>query len=222
MKYIFDINGYIGPGACSKLWLQEMLKGHEKDEVIINLSSLGGSFDHALNMHDQLRNHGNVTVNFTGFNASGSTIVGMGAARRRMSENSFFLVHKVLSWIGEFGLMNEDNIEDLIAKLKKEKNENAKMTLVAANIYSKQTGKPITDLLDLMKQDTWLNASETEDWGFVDEVYEPGEGQHNLFEDLAKVAMIEASGLPKLPFKQIKCEVDWNLINSLEHNKFVD
>ena len=195
-KFILNIDGYIGQWGYSQQWLSEMLKGHEKDEVIINMSSLGGRFDHALNMHDQLREHGNVTVNFTGFNASSSTIIGMGAKKRRISENSLFLVHKVMSWVDEFGFMNEDNIEDLIAKLEKEKNENAKMTLVLANIYHKRTGKPISELLELMKQDTWLNASETQEWNFIDEVYNPGEGVENIFNDLAKVAMIEASGLP--------------------------
>jgi ATP-dependent Clp protease, protease subunit len=195
-KHILNIDGYIGQWGYSQQWLAEMLKGHEKDEVVINMSSLGGRFDHALNMHDQLRQHGNVTVNFTGFNASSSTIIGMGAKTRRMSENSLFLVHKVMSWVDEFGFMNEDNIEELIAKLEKEKNENAKMTLVLANIYHKRTGKPIAELLDLMKQDTWLNADETKEWAFVDEVFDPGQGAENIFNDLAKVAMIEANGLP--------------------------
>ncbi len=207
-KYILTIDGYIGPWGYSQQWLSEMLKGHEKDEVVINMSSLGGRFDHALNMHDKLREHGNVTVNFTGFNASSSTIIGMGAKTRRMSENSLFLVHKVMSWVDEFGLMNEDNIEELIAKLEKEKNENAKMTLVLANIYHKRTGKPIAELLDLMKQDTWLNAAETKEWAFVDEVFDPGQGAENIFNDLAKVAMIEANGLPmpkrKYEFTDVK------------------
>ncbi len=195
-KVILNIDGYIGPFSYSQQWLKEMLSGREKDQVTINMSSLGGRFDHALNMHDQIKTHGNVEVNLVGFNASSATLIAMGAKHRRISENSLFLVHKVMSWIDEFGYMNEDDIDEIIQKLEKEKNENAKMTLVAAKIYHKRTGKPITALLELMKQDTWLNAEEVKDWSFVDEVYDPGQGAQSIFEDYAKVAMIEANGLP--------------------------
>ncbi len=198
-KHILSIDGYIGPYMYSQQWLKEMLAGHEKDHIIINMSSLGGSFAHALNMHDQLREHGNVTVNFTGFNASASTIIGMGAKERRISENSLFLVHKVMSWLDEWGWMNDDDIEGLIQKLEKEKDENAKMTLVAANIYHKQTGKAVADLLNLMKEDKWITAQEAAEWGFVHEVYTPGEGAVNMLADVAKVAMVRSSGLPEIP-----------------------
>jgi ATP-dependent Clp protease, protease subunit len=194
-KLILTIDGYIGPFGYSKQWLKQMLEGHDKDEVIINISSLGGRVDDALSMHDQIKEHGNVTVNFTSFVASSATIIGMGARHRQISENAFFLVHKVMSWVDEFGLMNEDDIETLIQKLEKEKNENAKITLVMARIYSRVTSKPIAELLDLMKQDTWINAQEAKEWGFVDQVYEPGESV-NILDNVAKVAMITAAGLP--------------------------
>lgn len=195
-KLLLTIDGFIGPYGYSQQWLKDMLAGHENDEVHLTISSLGGQVNHALNMHDQVKEHGNVIVNFTGFVASSGTLIGMGAKTRRMSENALFLIHKVLSWIDVFGYMNDDDIESLIKKLEKEKNENAKITLVLANIYHRNTQKPLTELLALMKEDTWLNATETHEWGFVDEVYSPGDGQVNLFEDLSRVAMITSNGFP--------------------------
>ena len=194
--YNITIDGFIGPWGYSKQWLSEMLKGHEKDQVNLTLSSLGGSVDHALNMHEQLKRHGNVNVTLSGFNASSSTIVAMGAKTRQISKYGFFLVHKVMSWVDAFGYMNEDDIEALIERLDKEKNENAKMTLVLAQIYSDELGKPVKDLLALMKQDTWLGAEEAKEWGFVDDIYMPSSEEKAAMYDLAKVAMINANGLP--------------------------
>lgn len=195
-KVSIVIDGYIGSFGYSKQWLKEMLKGHEKNQINLTLSSLGGSVDHALAMHEMLKRHGNVHVILSGFNASASTIVAMGGNTRSMSKYGFFLVHKVMSWVDEFGYMNEDDIESLISRLEKEKNENAKMTLALAQVYHDEIGKPTKDLLNLMKQDTWLGADEAKEWGFVNEVYTPSADEKAAMYDMAKVAMIEANGLP--------------------------
>lgn len=196
------IDGYIGTYGYSKQWLREMLKGHENDYINLTLSSLGGSADHALAMHEILKRHGKVRATLSGFNASASTIIAMGAATRKISKYGFFLVHKVMNWIDEFGYMNEDDIEILIERLEKEKNESAKMTLALAQIYSSETGKSIQDLLNLMKQDTWLSAEEAKEWGFVDEIYIPSPDEKTAMYNAAKVAMIQVSGLPVPPYRR--------------------
>lgn len=188
------IDSFIGDGAYSKQFVRQML-GEDPEETEVNISSLGGNVDHALNIHDQFASHGNIIINYTGFNASSATVIGLGAKKTKMSENSFYLIHKVMSWVDEFGYMNEDDIESLIEKLSKEKNENGKITLQLAGMYSKKSGKGVKEILNLMKKETWLTASEARDWGFVDEVYSPGK-KENFLEDSARVAMIAAAGFP--------------------------
>lgn len=161
----------------------------------MKLSSLGGDLDHALNIHDQIAEHKNVTVEFTGFNASSSTIIALKANKTKISKNSYYLIHKVMSWIDEFGYVNEDDLESLIAKLEKDKNENAKITLNVAQMYSDKSGKSTQEILSLMKEETWLTADEALEWGFVDEVFEPA-NKTNLFDDKQLVARIAAIGLP--------------------------
>lgn len=195
-KHIITIDGPITPWGYSQQWLKQMLQGHEKDEVILNMSSLGGYVHHAFNMHDQIKNHGNVTVNYIGFNASSATVIGSAAKKRRISKNSLYLVHKVMTWIDVFGLLNDDDIDEIIQKLTKEKNESAKMTLIIAKIYHKTTSKSIRELLELMKEDTWIDADEALEWGFVDEIFEPEQNSVNILEDTNKVAMIMANGFP--------------------------
>ncbi len=46
-----------------------------------------------------------------------------------------------MSWVDAWGGMNEDQISDLITHLEKVKDENEKMTLVAAKAYADQIRK---------------------------------------------------------------------------------
>jgi len=188
------IDGYIGPYGYSKQFVKSMLEG-SKDEVTVKVSSLGGDVDHALAIHDMFAQQGNVIIVYTGFNASSATILSLGASTIKMSENSFYLIHKVMSWVDAWGYMNEDQIEEAIQQLEKDKNNNAKITLQLAKMYSKKSGKPISDILDLMKEETWLSAEEAKSWGFVDEIFSPG-NKVNYLDDYKMVAMIAASGLP--------------------------
>jgi ATP-dependent Clp protease, protease subunit len=210
-KKVIVIDGYIGASAYSKQWVRQMLTGSENSEINIPISSLGGEVDHALNIHDQFASHGNITVDYTGFNASSATVIGLGAKKTRMSSNSFYLIHKVMSWIDEFGYMNEDDLDALIQRLETEKNENAKITLQLAKMYANKSGKSAKDILDLMKKQTWLTADEAKEWGFVDEVYQPVT-KENYLDNIAKVAMISAAGFPT-PTRKVSVINDTNKID---------
>lgn len=191
----FIIDSYIGAGYYSKQYVRAMLANEKGKQVVAKLSSLGGDLGHAVDIHDQFAEHGNVTVEFTGFNASSSTIISLGAKKIRMSRNSYYLVHKVASWIDEFGYKNEDDLEKLIADLEKEKDENKKITLNVAKMYVDRTGKTPKQILDLMKLETWLTAEEALSWGFVDEIFDPKQKVNHL-EDAHMVALIGAAGFP--------------------------
>jgi len=167
------IDGYIGQWQFSKTYVREMLKGSSAEEVEVNVSSLGGDFSHALDIHDQFAAHKNVTVIYTGFNASSATILSLGSKKVKISENSFYLVHKPMGWVDVFDSLNEDDIDTLIASLEKKKNELAKFTLVLARMYKDKTGMPIKDILNLMKEETWLTADMAKEKGFVDEIIKP-------------------------------------------------
>ncbi|MGQ7868718.1 Clp protease ClpP [Sunxiuqinia sp. sy24] len=199
-KKIIVIDGYIGNYAYSKQFVRNELKGQGKNDVLVQISSLGGAVDHALNIYDQFIEHGNVTAELSAFVASSATLIALGAKHVRMNENSFYLIHKAMNWVDEWGYKNEDEIEELIEKLEKEKIDLAKITLQLAKMYVKKTGKELQEVVDLMKEETWLTAEEALDWGFVDEVFVP-EQAVNYLENSQMVAMIAASGFPDLPRK---------------------
>ena len=199
-KKVIVVDGYIGSYAFSKQFIRNELEGHSKNSVEVKISSLGGSVDHALNIYDQFVEHGNVTAELSAFVASSATIISLGAKTVRMNENSFYLIHKAMNWVDEWGTMNEDEIESLIAKLEKQKQELAKVTLQLAKMYVAKSGKALDKIIGLMKKETWLTAEEALDWGFVDEVFVPDVAE-NYLENLPLVAMVTSNGFPNLPRK---------------------
>ena len=200
---IIVIDGYIGPYGYSKQFIRNELAGQSKNPVTIKISSLGGSVDDALNIYDQFVEHGNVTAELSAFVASSATLVSLGAKTVRMNENSFYLIHKAMNWVDQWGTMNEDEIESLIAKLEAQKQQLAKITLQLAKMYVKKTGKTLDQITGLMKQETWLTADEAKTWGFVDEVFAP-EVAVNFLDNLQMVAMITSNGFPEPPRRSIQ------------------
>jgi len=197
------IDGYIGPYAYSKQFIRNELANQSKNPVLVKISSLGGSVDDALNIYDQFVEHGNVAAELSAFVASSATLISLGAKTVRMNENSFYLIHKAMNWVDEWGTMNEDEIDALIAKLEAQKQQLAKVTLQLAKMYVRKTGKALDEIIKLMKQQTWLTAEEALEWGFVDEVFIP-EVAVNFLDNLQMVAMINGNGLPEPPRKSMK------------------
>lgn len=196
---VFNIDGPIGNWGYSKQMINQMLAEAETNPVLVNISSLGGDVDHALAIHDAFVNYQHVDARLSGFVASSATIIASGARNVVMNSTAFFLIHKVSGWIDEFGFKNEDELQQLIDKFKNEAQENKKIDLIIAQIYSKRTGKNVQDIIDLMKKETWLTADEAKEWGFVDEVVQMSAKNNELTD--ARVAMIEAAGLPPIPRK---------------------
>lgn len=194
-----------------------MLTGADNDEIEVQISSLGGSVDHAMAIHDRFAQHGNVTAVLTGMVASAATMIPLGARKTKMSQNSMYLIHKAMIGIDIFENMNEDGIEELIQQLEKDKNEVAKSTLVIARMYATKSGKPVKEILNLMKQETWLTAEQAKEWGFIDEIFTPGK-IINYAEDKNLVAMIQANGYP-IPNRQSPDED--SLFNRLQ-SRFTD
>ena len=189
-----DIDGFIGSWGYSKAYVKNFLAAG-KGPVTVRVSSLGGDVDHALAIHDQFREHGQVTIQLTGFNASAATLITLGAKKVIINSNSFYLIHKALAWVNEWGNMNPDDIDSVIAELEKQKLFLEKVTLQLAKMYAGKSGKPVSEILDLMKEETWLNAEEALSWGFVDEINEPSANE-NLLKNQKLITMLNCAELP--------------------------
>jgi ATP-dependent protease ClpP protease subunit len=196
-RKLIKIDTYIGRWGYSKELLRFDLQDTQKDGVVLEISSLGGSAYDAIDMHNQIAQHGNVHVVYTGPSASAATIIGMGAQKISIIDNNFMLVHKVMAVVDNYGAFNEDDLDALIEDLKTLKTENQKFDLAIARIYSKRSGKSIEDTLALMKLNTWLSAEEAIESGLVDEVIAP-DAKYNFVSE-RMVAMVASCELPPLP-----------------------
>lgn len=200
-KYNIDIDSFLGDWGYSKRYVKNKIADAGAAPVLVRVNSLGGSVDHALDIAAQFEAHGNVTVELFSFNASAATVFPLGAKKVRMHENSMYLIHKVLAWVQQWGMMNEDDIEKVIQDLTKLKNDNEKMTLNLASMYAKKSRKPIKDILNLMKEEKWLTANEAKEWGFVDEVFSESKTQPaEITDELTE--KFNAFGLPN-PVREI-------------------
>lgn len=197
-KTIIDIDGYIGSGGYSSQYVKNALREAKDSDIEVHINSLGGDVAHAIAIKDALQAHGNVTAIYSGMSASSATIISLGCKTVKMTKDSFYLVHKPMMYVDAWGALNEDELKDLIEKLDTQLEGAQKVTLQVAKMYNEKTGKPLTEVLALMKKSTWINAEEAKTWGFVDEITEPAKVT-NYAEDLKLVALIAANDLPPVP-----------------------
>ena len=194
---IIHIDSYIGRWGYSKELLRYDLDGTQKDGAVLRVSSLGGDVFHALDMYNQIASHGNVEVVFAGPSASAATFLAMAAKRVSIVDNCFLLVHKVMAGVDNYGLFNEDELDELIRSLKNLRSENREFDKVIAHIYAKRTGRTHEQMILRMKAGTWMSAAQALEEGFVDRIVEPD--QKVNYHSARFVAMVSSLELPPFP-----------------------
>lgn len=192
MDYNLYLDTTIGCWNCSKDYVREALSHYKGKPVNVLISSPGGLLDDGLDIMRQFRDHGDVTAYISGFTASAATVAAMGAKKVIMGKYSFFLVHKCSNFIELWGSYNADQINALIDELTENKKENDKIDVVLAQLYADKCGKPISEILNVLKEGKWLNANEALALGLVDEIYE--DKKQNL--SLADKSRFVNMGLP--------------------------
>jgi len=196
-----DIFGDIGDwGVNAESFIGELRSANGKD-LVLNISSLGGSVNDALQIHDYLASYsGKVTAKITGLTASSATIIAMGAKEVLMSENSLFLIHNVWTPMASG---NADDLENEAESLRQ-------IDDLLINIYKKKTKRAASTIKKLMAEERWMDAEEALRLGFIDKTYVPSKNIIN------KVILnkIDENNLPLLPDNVIG-----NFINSQNLDK---
>lgn len=178
MDYQLYLNTTIGCWNSSKTAVREVLSHYAGKPVNVLISSPGGFLDAGLDIMQQFKDHGNVTAYISGFTASAATVAAMGAKKIVMGKYSFFLVHKCSNFIDALGSYNADQIQKLIDELTANKKENEKIDVVLAQLYADRCHKPISEILNVLKEGKWLNASEALELGLIDEISDDDKKQN--------------------------------------------
>ncbi|MFJ5713123.1 head maturation protease, ClpP-related [Neobacillus sp. NPDC093127] len=144
-------------------------------EVAIN--SPGGYVDEGSEIYYLLKNYkGHVTTDIVGTAASAASIIAMAGDTVRISPTGQIMIHNVSG--GARG-----DYRDLYHEAGVLENFNKSI----ANAYRLKTGISENELLDFMNKETWLNAQQAREMGFVDEI---------LFDNGKLVASAQSGMIP--------------------------
>lgn len=127
-------------------------------EVVIN--SGGGDVFSGSEIYTALKDYpGTVTVKIVGIAASAASVIAMAGDKVLISPTAQIMIHNVSSVAqGDYRVMKHE------AEVLKNYNKSI------ANAYMLKTGLSQEELLNLMDKETWLNAQQAKEKGFVDEI----------------------------------------------------
>ena len=155
--YIFDEIGTYGITA------QEFItdiKDLKDTPINLRINSLGGDVFDGMAMYNVIkRREAKTTVYIEGIAASIATIISLGADEVVMAENSLFMIHN--AWGGTMGEAKD---------MRKTAENLEKITGELTDIYRKKTGLSYDALAEMMDEETWLNANEAFELGFIDTI----------------------------------------------------
>ena len=193
--YQLHLKGFVGGYDFDADYVDYVLSKHKDTEVNVLIDSLGGQSSTALSIFSAFKLHGNVNVHFVGMNASAATIASLGAKHITMDSSAMYLVHKCSIGFFEWGQLNSDGLQALIANIEHQKADLDKLDANIAQMYATRCKKEPEALLDLMKEGGWLTAKEALEWGFVDELTDYADESAPVLTDTMACAM-SAAGIP--------------------------
>jgi len=157
VKWIYD---WFEMDATSPRDVENALEEANGEEVEVEINSGGGSVYAGSEIYTALKNYkGNTVGRIVGVAASAASVAGMGVNRLEISPTAQIMIHNVSSIVqGDYRALGHE--ADVI------KNYNTSI----ANAYVLKTGMPESEILAMMDKETWLNAQQAKEKGFVDAV----------------------------------------------------
>ena len=155
--YIFDEIGTYG--VTAQAFIND-IKDLKDTPINLRINSLGGDVFDGMAMYNVIkRREARTTVYIEGIAASIATIIALGADEVVMAENSLFMIHN--AWGGTMGEAKD---------MRKTAETLDKISSELTDIYRKKTGLSNDVLAEMMDAETWLNADEAYELGFVDTI----------------------------------------------------
>ncbi|MGP6382762.1 head maturation protease, ClpP-related [Streptococcus dysgalactiae subsp. equisimilis] len=155
-----EVYDYYGMEAVSAKSIIEKLP-EDNSDIILEVNSNGGLVTVGSEIYTALRNYkGKVTAEITGMAASAASVAVMGADKVVMSPTAQMMVHKALfNWVAG----NSDDLDKASNALKSSDK-------AIVNAYVAKTGKSEDEIMDLMRNETFMSAQDAVEKGFADEV----------------------------------------------------
>ena len=197
--YIFDEIGTYGVTAQD--FISE-IKGLKDMPINLRINSLGGDVFDGMAMYNVIkRREAKTTVYIEGIAASIATIIALGADEVIMAENSLFMIHN--AWGGTSGEAKD---------MRKTAETLDKITSELTDIYVKKTGLSYDTLAEMMDEESWLNAQEAFDLGFID----------TISDSIKVAAKYDVSKFKNITQEEIKNKLSININNKKMTNELKD
>ncbi len=155
--YIFDEIGAYGLNAQSFI---DEIKPYKNSPLNIHINCVGGDVFDGMAIYNIIKKRtAKTTAYIEGIAASMGSVIALAADNVVMAENSLFMIHN--AWGGAMGEAKE---------MKKTAKLLDKISGEIADIYVKKTNLPYNKVEEMMDEETWLNAEEAYELGFVDSI----------------------------------------------------
>lgn len=211
-EVIITLFGSISQYWYDKNYMKYFLDKAKGKPVRLKVTSYGGDVAEAVAISNLIAEHGDVTVEFIGFNASAATWMAFGAKRIEMHADGMWLAHKCSVSVDIYGALNADQLDDKIKELQSSKQSAEAIDLMIAKKYADRSGKSVKDVLSLMKESKWIAADEVKEWGFVDEIIPGINKRAKVTDELSNC--FSAMGLP-IPVVEDKQQAEPTMVEQI-------
>lgn len=153
---------WLGWDGTSPKKVRKRLEEANEDDVIIDVNSQGGEISAGSEIYTMLKDYtGNVTINIMGAAHSAASVLAMGASEGclNMSPTALMMVHCVSTKV----VGNHADMEKT-AEVLRTADE------AMATSYQARTGKNKEEILNMMENETWLNAERAKTLGLIDNI----------------------------------------------------
>lgn len=142
------------------------LLADQSGDLTIHLDSEGGCVTSGISIYNQIRAYegGEVTVHIDSQACSIATVIACAADNIVMNNNALFFVHNAWTIAAENAKGFRD-VADILDMLDAQISE----------VYAERTGKSAQECKMMMDDETWMNAEQALEMGFIDSIYKPKE-----------------------------------------------
>ena len=155
--YLFDEIGLYGITAQDFI---NDVKDLKDTSINLRINCIGGDVFDGMAIYNIIKKRtAKTTAYIEGIAASMGSVIALAADEVVMAENSLFMIHN--AWGGAMG--GAEDMRKTASVLEKISGE-------IANIYQKKTRLLYDRIIGMMDEETWLNAQEAYDLGFIDTI----------------------------------------------------
>jgi ATP-dependent Clp protease protease subunit len=174
-----ELYGYISEyswlddDVTPKMFKEDLERVGAGGPVTIRMNSYGGDVIAASIIRSILLEYpGRVTVQIDGIAASAATVVAMGGDVVKMVDTAYFMIHDPMA-VFFLAMLNIEELSQMVDQLKVIKTG-------IVNAYEAKTGLSREKIGKLMTAETWMDAHEAQDKGFIDAIVTSGAKKVNV------------------------------------------